>query len=278
MTHPVTLSVMPVTYPIYYATQRVTMERLIEVFAPKMHPAFAQRLFPWIESCGGLIGIGSGFRYTQPSGTGFAPAGQSFHEYQAFVSGMKKYAAVDLVAFRGEGLTHRSPRWHEVPPQGSNASKVWGVHCNVGGPDGEYNWDVSYGGEPWHMQPIELDGWTRWVNGGRKDPVMNYPIPASPIPTPPYEPPTSPVTPPPPSTGGSVTVDPLTLKPGAADKNWTEKLQCILPTFGQDVGPADGIYGPRTQQAVKNVQAFFGLTVDAIVGPKTWTVILGVAP
>ncbi|MEH7515599.1 peptidoglycan-binding domain-containing protein [Gottfriedia acidiceleris] len=33
---------------------------------------------------------------------------------------------------------------------------------------------------------------------------------------------------------------------------------------------ADGIFGPITDRAVRNFQKKNGLTVDRIVGPKTW--------
>jgi murein L,D-transpeptidase YcbB/YkuD len=32
----------------------------------------------------------------------------------------------------------------------------------------------------------------------------------------------------------------------------------------------DGIFGPRTEEAVKSFQGGSGLTVDGIVGPRTW--------
>lgn len=35
-------------------------------------------------------------------------------------------------------------------------------------------------------------------------------------------------------------------------------------------GAADGIFGPKTEQAVKNYQQYCVLTVDGTVGPKTW--------
>jgi len=44
-------------------------------------------------------------------------------------------------------------------------------------------------------------------------------------------------------------------------------LQCIV---GEDVvGPADGIFGTKTETAVKQYQAMRGLVVDGIVGPNT---------
>lgn len=35
----------------------------------------------------------------------------------------------------------------------------------------------------------------------------------------------------------------------------------------------DGDFGPSTSNAVKNLQGFFGMVVDGVVGPKTWGVI-----
>ena len=33
---------------------------------------------------------------------------------------------------------------------------------------------------------------------------------------------------------------------------------------------ADGIFGPKTEEAVRRYQKTYGLTVDGVVGPKTW--------
>ncbi|HEU0088879.1 MAG TPA: peptidoglycan-binding domain-containing protein [Pseudonocardiaceae bacterium] len=49
--------------------------------------------------------------------------------------------------------------------------------------------------------------------------------------------------------------------------------QCLLRDhYGQNIA-VDGIFGPKTEQAVKRVQHFCGLQVDGIVGPHTWRVL-----
>lgn len=45
--------------------------------------------------------------------------------------------------------------------------------------------------------------------------------------------------------------------------------QRALATLGYDVGPADGVAGPRTLAAVKAFQRDAGLVDDGVVGPKT---------
>lgn len=159
-----------VRYPYGYGTGTYTMEQLRARYEPKMHPEFARRLFNWLEAQGGKVGIGGGWRPDggQPDKPGYAPEGKSFHQYQAFPSG-NAYAAVDLVVKNGNNK-HRAPTTAECPQQGSAEAAKWGVHINVGTPG-------SSGYESWHMQPVEIDGWGSWVNAGRPDLQVNYPIP-----------------------------------------------------------------------------------------------------
>ena len=52
------------------------------------------------------------------------------------------------------------------------------------------------------------------------------------------------------------------------------KAQAIISAnFGHTLA-ADGIFGPRTDTAVRDVQARNNLYVDGIVGPRTWTTLL----
>jgi peptidoglycan hydrolase-like protein with peptidoglycan-binding domain len=80
-----------------------------------------------------------------------------------------------------------------------------------------------------------------------------------------------------------VTLSLPTLRRGSSG-GMVRRLQQMLNVFvghGEEGSPgfplqADGIFGPRTEQAVKIFQgADVGtLTVDGIVGPKTWTKLL----
>ncbi|MFJ5261707.1 peptidoglycan-binding protein [Streptomyces sp. NPDC088387] len=48
------------------------------------------------------------------------------------------------------------------------------------------------------------------------------------------------------------------------------EVQCLLRRAGFATGDVDGIFGPLTQRAVKQVQNEADLVVDGIVGPHTW--------
>jgi len=52
------------------------------------------------------------------------------------------------------------------------------------------------------------------------------------------------------------------------------QLQNLLRNKGYNIA-ADGIFGPKTEAAVKQFQASRGLVVDGIVGPKTWAALRG---
>ena len=51
------------------------------------------------------------------------------------------------------------------------------------------------------------------------------------------------------------------------------KLQTFLNSQGYDCGTADGIFGAKTEAAVRNFQRDHSLTVDGIAGRMTWTAI-----
>lgn len=50
-------------------------------------------------------------------------------------------------------------------------------------------------------------------------------------------------------------------------------LQTALSRAGYSPGTIDGVFGTRTETAVKNFQRAMGLTVDGIVGRRTWAAL-----
>lgn len=54
-----------------------------------------------------------------------------------------------------------------------------------------------------------------------------------------------------------------------------EKIQKQLAQKGFDPGPIDGIWGRRTDAAVRNFQEKNGLEIDGIVGPVTYLALFG---
>jgi GH24 family phage-related lysozyme (muramidase) len=60
-----------------------------------------------------------------------------------------------------------------------------------------------------------------------------------------------------------------------SDGQHVKRLQILLAAKGFSPGPADGDFGPMTEQAVKRFQRTRGLEVDGIVGPRTWAALLG---
>ena len=241
-------------YPIHYGTRLVTFDVLKKTFEPHIHPEFARRAFNFILHNGGKFGIGGGRRPhgSQPDRPGFAPEGRSFHQDQNYPSG-RYYSAWDMVVVN-PGHVHRSPFWSEVPRQGGQMARDYGVHMNVGN-------------EPWHIQGIEVDGWVSWRNAGRPDLIRGYPITEFDSPRP--QPPQPPV-PSNPSPAKEITVQFASryLKIDVVGSD-VKFFQRQLNEIGGQGLILDGHYGKRTADAVANWQTFFGLHVDGECGPKT---------
>lgn len=64
------------------------------------------------------------------------------------------------------------------------------------------------------------------------------------------------------------------LKQGANHAG-VKALQAFLNAYGIDCGTADGIFGPKTDAALRLYQKKVGLVADGICGAKTWSKILG---
>lgn len=242
-------------YPALYGHGLYTFDQMMAEIRKYGHPEFVRRLEVWLLDQHGAMGVGDAWRATgtQPNRPGFAPEGRSFHQSQKFRSGLLKCAAVDLVVVKF-GAAHRSPFWNEVPKQGSALARRYGLHCNITGA----------AGEPWHMQPIEIDGWSEWVNGGRHDPVAGYKIP-----TPSTPPPATPDPAPGPDTPPGVPA----MRKGSTDANtvvsgWPKGRVSTLQTILGGI-TVDGNFGPQTDTKLRDVQFKGGLFVDGIFGAQT---------
>lgn len=157
---------MTTTYPVRYGTRRESAEYIeAKLRDEEYHPEFVERFMAWMIAQGGLLGPGGTRREhgNQPDRPGFAPEGRSFHQPQRYADDWYGPTAIDLVV-GVPGDIHRAPKWSEVPEQGSDEARRWGVHCNIST-------------ETWHIQPIEIDGYGTWKNQGSPAPVPDYPFP-----------------------------------------------------------------------------------------------------
>jgi peptidoglycan hydrolase-like protein with peptidoglycan-binding domain len=63
-----------------------------------------------------------------------------------------------------------------------------------------------------------------------------------------------------------------TISPGATGETVRRLQRALRRTANLSVA-VDGIFGPKTETAVKDFQQGAGLTVDGIVGPQTWNAL-----
>lgn len=72
-----------------------------------------------------------------------------------------------------------------------------------------------------------------------------------------------------------VTIRPTLRKGSKGD--YVVELQTLLKQVGHDCGEIDGAFGALTAAAVRCFQSEYNLTIDAVVGAKTWAKLLEVA-
>jgi peptidoglycan hydrolase-like protein with peptidoglycan-binding domain len=68
-------------------------------------------------------------------------------------------------------------------------------------------------------------------------------------------------------------ISPWPLVSQGAEEHPVQTLQHLLRARGHQVA-VDGVFGPRTDQAVRTFQQSKSLTVDGIVGPRTWSTLI----
>lgn len=253
---------METLYPIFYGTRLVTFDVLRKTFEPHMHPEAARRGFNFVLSQGGHFGIGGGYRApgVQPLGKpGFAPPGKSFHEGQLFPSG-RFYVAWDMVVKNPGGL-HRTPRWSEVPKQGTMWAQQLGWHMNVET-------------ESWHAQPIELDGYVSWMFNGCRDLVYNRPITVVEPTPPPVIQPESPIQPQ--TEGVIVDFKSRVMAEGARGSDVKFFQRQLNDLAGQQL-TLDGVFGPKTTASIRLWQGFFKLEQNGNLDAPTQKSIIEMA-
>ena len=76
---------------------------------------------------------------------------------------------------------------------------------------------------------------------------------------------------------GPITLAGCPMVKKGASGNITRWIQNKLNSLGYNCGAADGIFGQNTKNAVIAFQRAKGLVIDGIVGPKTWSKLLGLS-
>lgn len=269
-----------VTYPEGYRSQRLVLPEQ-QARHTRLHPEFARRYWAFQAHMAGVLGVGSSWRTKPHPVSAASRAGHSFHQDQDFPSGTF-CTAIDMVQTNPNGGDHIMVDYRIVPLQGSVLAREWGLHVNVSQPG-------KKGFESWHIQPIELDGFSLWVRNGRPDLFAGYPIPG----TPPEEvPPPPPGLPPFVPERGEFSLWPLNKnKPRLATNdfvterrnrgfdNWTDRGEAVRYLQGVILNKAggrisvDGHYGPITEGRVLDMQRFFAKEEDGLVGPDSWSIV-----
>lgn len=248
------------TFPSGYAGSEITLAQMRSKHQARYHPEAWRRIEAVAIASGGLLGlapiealcgIGGGARTTAEQRASwerdpntFARPGNSFHETVTWASGLVGAQAVDWVG--RDGRHDEAWKWLR-----DNAG-LYGIKTF---------WNVN--GEPWHSQCVELpNSVSTWKSRGRPDPgTWTFPNQSAPVPD--Y---------------GLWSLNPNKpeIREGSIGGAVVYAQRVLTDKAGQGLA-ADGDFGPKTAQAVYNLQVFFGLatpgTADRRINKNEWDVL-----
>lgn len=148
----------------------------------------------------------------------------------------------------------------KVQPSGTQMGKAWALWLHL-----EFHPGAMSDGRPISEKVNEVP------------PVIHPPEPLPPVIVNP-EP-----TPPPLVPGGThmLTVNITTVRRGSTGGRVKKMQGLVNANFIDPTDPIgylteDGNFGAKTEERIKAIQAFFGMTVDGIVGPKTWEILINI--
>lgn len=250
---------MSVTYRTGYVGQRRTLEELRawDRFA-KLAPEFQRRLVAIMDAArraGTDLGIGEGYRYEA-------------EQQKVFLERHREVPSGGCCGWNGKRWTLREGMAHAAAP-GRSYHEIGLAVDFVGYENGWLEKNCAAFGmrtfatlvnnrEPWHGQPVEISTSRTQYNAATMA-LGVWPLPA--IPTPPPSP-----------YGAWPTTAKPTVRVGSSADVVRYLERVLVEKAGQNLAP-DRNFTQATAEAVKNLQRFFGLVVDGVVGGQTWPVV-----
>ena len=228
-----------------------------------LHPRFKKRLEAFFDDprIRGRVSVSSGCR---------SYAKQTYF-YKKYLSGKGNLAAnpdrrFGPIGFDGRGIWLGS--WHQQQLDGwcyavdfhriNNDLHTWEINTIAK----EYGLHPTVDGEWWHHQPRKSTEWfeapaleARVIKEEVKEPQIDWHAVLEYI------------------AGLAATVSARPLRRGSRNEA-VRVLQRKLGELGFDAGTPDGIFGRLTTRAVRRYQRLNNLTVDGIVGPATWAILM----
>lgn len=205
-----------------------------------LYGTFEQRLRRLMADAPGNVSINSGYRSVD-------------RQRQLWQKALRKYgsaeAADNWVAPPGNSMHNHG--FAADLKYASNATKRW-VHANAG----KYGLHFPLSNEDWHIELAKPGGGrystseAQQLRGSGGDSGHVH------------------------GSGGGVEPAATVLKRDSRGGS-VKSAQKMLQSMGLYQGALDGIYGPKTEQAVKRYQQSQGLRVDGVIGPNTWGALSG---